>query len=92
MRYLTEVSGRSVHNGHMETDELERGWRNLSRAERKVVALVQKRLTNPEIAARLYVSPRTVQTHLYNVFKKLGVKSRSELAAVASRVGASDPD
>ncbi len=70
--------------------DLETGWQSLSKAERTVVGLVQKRLTNPQIAAQLYVSPRTVQTHLYNVFKKLGVKSRSELAALATRIGAND--
>lgn len=75
----------------------EAGWGTLSRAEKEVIGLVQKKLTNPEIAARLYVSPRTVQTHLYNVFKKVGVKSRAELAAEATRremaaqVGGNDP-
>lgn len=72
----------------METSgDLEKGWRALSRSERKVVGLVREGLTNPQIATRLYVSPRTVQTHLYNVFKKVGVKSRKELAREAARRG-----
>lgn len=64
--------------------DLQAGWEALSRTEKKVIGLVQKGLTNPEIAAHLYVSPRTVQTHLYNVFKKVGVKSRQELAREAA--------
>ncbi len=72
--------------------DLEAGWRSLSSSEKKVAGLVQKRLTNPQIAAQLYVSPRTVQTHLYNVFKKLGLKSRSELAALATKVGVNDTE
>lgn len=72
----------------METSgDLEAGWEALSRTEKKVIGLLQKGLTNPEIAARLYVSPRTVQTHLYNVFKKVGVKSRRELAREAAAHG-----
>lgn len=53
----------------------------------RVIGLVQKGFTNPEIAARLYVSPRTVQSHLYNIFKKVGVTSRAELAREATRRG-----
>lgn len=67
--------------------DLETGWGALSRTEKRVIGLVQKGLTNPEIGARLYVTPRTVQTHLYNVFKKVGVKSRQELAREAATRG-----
>ena len=59
------------------------GWEALSSSELRVVELVCEGLTNPEIGDRLYISRRTVQTHLYNVFKKLGVTSRAELAARA---------
>ncbi|MEU1163282.1 helix-turn-helix transcriptional regulator, partial [Streptomyces sp. NPDC005921] len=36
-------------------------------------------LSNKEIGARLYISPRTVSTHLYNIFPKLGIRSRAAL-------------
>lgn len=57
----------------------------LTSSERRVVALVAEGLTNPEIGARLYVSPRTVQAHLRNVFAKLNVSTRSELAGRAAQ-------
>jgi FixJ family two-component response regulator len=42
-------------------------------------------LSNPQIGERLYVSPRTVQTHVAHVLTKLGVVSRAQLAAEAAR-------
>lgn len=58
------------------------GIAGLTSAEREVVTLVSEGLTNAEIGARLHLSRRTVQGHLYRVFKKLGVRTRTELAAV----------
>lgn len=42
-------------------------------------------LTSPQVAARLYISPRTVQTHITHILRKLGLRSRVELAASLSR-------
>jgi DNA-binding CsgD family transcriptional regulator len=56
---------------------------NLTAQERQVAALVQQGLSNRDAAARLFVSPRTVDFHLRNVFSKLGVASRGELAQLA---------
>jgi len=63
------------------------GWASLTPSELEVVRLVGEHLTNPEIAARLFVSRATVKTHLVHVFSKLGIDSRSELAAVAIKRG-----
>ena len=47
--------------------------------EMQVAQLVAEGLTNKEVAARLFLSPKTVEFHLRNVFRKVGVKSRTEL-------------
>jgi DNA-binding NarL/FixJ family response regulator len=55
---------------------------DLTAQERQVAALVRQGLSNRDAAARLFVSPRTVDFHLRNVFTKLGVASRAELTAM----------
>ena len=53
--------------------------------ERDVVRLVGNGLCNKDIAARLFVSPRTVQTHLTHVYTKLDLSSRVQLVQEAAR-------
>ena len=60
------------------------GWAALTRAELEVARLVAQGKTNREIADHLFVSPHTVNTHLRHIFAKMGVKSRVQLASVAS--------
>jgi DNA-binding CsgD family transcriptional regulator len=60
------------------------GWDSLTPSELQVVELVAEGLTNPQIGERLFISKRTVQSHLAHVFTKLGVTSRVELAANAA--------
>jgi predicted ATPase/class 3 adenylate cyclase/DNA-binding CsgD family transcriptional regulator len=61
------------------------GWASLTPTERDVVRLVSEGLANNDIATRLFVSPRTVQTHLTHVYTKLGLTSRVQLAQEAAR-------
>ena len=61
------------------------GWTSLTPTERDVVRLVSEGLANKDIATRLFVSPRTVQTHLTHVYTKLGITSRVQLAQEAAR-------
>jgi len=61
------------------------GLEALTGRERQVADLVVDRHTNPEIAAELFLSLKTVETHLRNIFRKLGVSSRVELARVVER-------
>jgi DNA-binding NarL/FixJ family response regulator len=51
----------------------------------QVAQLVVDRRTNPEIAAQLFLSNKTVESHLRNIFRKLGVASRVELARAVER-------
>jgi DNA-binding NarL/FixJ family response regulator len=56
------------------------GWDSLSESECRVADLVARGFSNKEIAERLYMSHRTVGSHLYRIFPKLGLRSRVELA------------
>ncbi len=59
----------------------------LTRRERQVLALLCQRLTDPEIAEQLFISPYTASKHVSNVLGKLGVANRREAAAVGARHG-----
>jgi DNA-binding NarL/FixJ family response regulator len=63
------------------------GWASLTPAELDVVRLVREGLPNKDIATRLFVSPRTVQSHLRHVYNKLALTSRVQLAQEAARHG-----
>jgi DNA-binding CsgD family transcriptional regulator len=59
----------------------------LTRRERDVLQLLCQRLTDPEIAETLFVSPRTASNHVGNILAKLGASNRREAAAIAARNG-----
>jgi DNA-binding CsgD family transcriptional regulator len=80
--------GRLGHRVHRRTRPGKAGAagiESLTERELEVAHLVVERMTNPEIAARLYLSHKTVQTHLRNIFRKLDVSSRVELARAVER-------
>ena len=70
---------------HVTHRRAQSGWQSLTPSEQAVVDLVAEGLSNPQIGQRLYVSRRTVQTHLAHVFAKLHITSRAQLAAEAIR-------
>jgi DNA-binding NarL/FixJ family response regulator/tetratricopeptide (TPR) repeat protein len=77
--------GRRVHRRARPGSGDAGGLESLTGRELEVVDLVVDRRTNPEIAAELFLSLKTVETHLRNVFRKLGVSSRVELARTVER-------
>jgi DNA-binding CsgD family transcriptional regulator len=71
------------------------GGSDLTATEQRVADLVAEGGTNKEVAAALFLSPRTVESHLRHVFQKLAVRSRTELAAKVQgshRFGRATPD
>jgi DNA-binding CsgD family transcriptional regulator len=65
----------------------QQGWGSLTPTEVKVVGLVAQGMSNPQIAEKLFLSRRTVQTHVSHVLTKLELHSRTEIAREASRRG-----
>jgi DNA-binding NarL/FixJ family response regulator len=63
----------------------------LSDREREIAQLVGHGLTNPEIASTTFLSRKTVERHVSNVFAKLGVRNRVELAALISDRASAPP-
>jgi LuxR family maltose regulon positive regulatory protein len=59
----------------------------LSEREIEVLQLIAEGLTNPEIAARLYLSLNTVKVHTRNIYGKLGVNNRTSAVALARKLG-----
>jgi DNA-binding NarL/FixJ family response regulator len=59
----------------------------LTEREREVLHLAAEGLSNPDIAARLSISPRTVETHRANLMRKLGLKTQTDLIRYALKRG-----
>ena len=79
-----------VQRGRGERRRPASGWASLTPTELDVVRLVGEGLSNKDVATRLFVSPRTVESHLTHVYTKLGVSSRVQLAQEATRRAAAD--
>src|SRR3954447_22996493 len=76
-----EATGEHARKRTVETSD------QLTAQETQIARLARDGLSNPEIAAQLFISPKTVEYHLHKVFTKLGIRSRNQL----HRVLASDP-
>ena len=84
------ATGGKVRKRSVETRD------DLTDQERQIAQLARGGLSNPEIGARLFLSPRTVEWHLHKVFGKLGIRSRRELTnalpGVTGRFDGARPD
>jgi DNA-binding CsgD family transcriptional regulator len=80
-RVQAEFRGYGIRRGpHSKHRRAQSGWDALTDAELKVAAFVEEGLSNPEIAARLMLSRRTVATHVSHILKKLDVATRTDIA------------
>jgi DNA-binding CsgD family transcriptional regulator len=80
-RFRAHGIRRGPHAKHRQARS---GWDSLTPAETKIAALVQEGLSNPEIADKLFLSRRTVATHVSHILKKLDVHSRIDIAREAA--------
>ena len=81
----TEEAIAYAQRGRGERKRPSTGWASLTPTELDVVRLLTEGLPNKDIAMRLFISPRTVETHLTHVYAKLGMSSRVQLAQEAAR-------
>lgn len=81
LRKLGQHIYRRTRRGHVDATGLE----SLTARELQLARLVTDSKTNPQIAAELFLSEKTVETHLRNIFRKMNVSSRVELAVAVER-------
>lgn len=81
-RTFVERCDREIKAGGVRQLRGPRRYTELTPQEESVASLVAQGNSNREVAAELYISPKTVQYHLTRIYTKLGVRSRSELAAL----------
>ena len=80
-RVQATFRARGIRRGpHAKHRRARSGWDSLTATEIKIAAFVEEGLSNPEIAARLLLSRRTVATHVSHILKKLDVHSRIDIA------------
>jgi DNA-binding CsgD family transcriptional regulator len=83
-RALGRMRALGIRRGSRDAHrEAASGWASLTATENRIAALVRDGLTNREIGTRLFVSPRTVQTHVSHILQKTGLRSRVEIARFA---------
>lgn len=86
IRVVTRAEGATLVIQHLKVDEHRLADLGCSPRETQVLHYVARGASNAEIASALHISERTVKKHLENMYAKLGVGNRTELAALAWRV------
>jgi len=84
---LVRGTGETIATARVCAAYRRRGRPGLTRREQEVAALVAGGLTNRQIAGQLYLSVRTVETHVDHILSKLGFRTRTQLTAWAHEEG-----
>jgi DNA-binding CsgD family transcriptional regulator len=80
-RVRRRLRGLGVRRRHWRNaDRPKSGWASLTDTERNVAALVVRGLTNKQMAAQMFLSPHTIGFHLRQIFRKLDIHSRTQIA------------
>ncbi len=86
---INEMLSHALY-AHQLTEGSLQTWRQLTKREQEITALIWLGLTNPQIAQRLKISPNTVKTHIKNILKKFDVHSKKNLSDLLSGLDLSD--
>jgi DNA-binding CsgD family transcriptional regulator len=86
-RLATPQGSRALRTGPEDAMLPVPGWGDLTDTQRMVAELVMDGLTNRDAGARLFLSPHTIDFHLRQIYRRLGVRSRVELARLAGPPG-----
>jgi len=86
-RYLSAPFSNESIDNYLRQPSGQDAYETLTSREREVLHLVAEGLTSAEIAARLYISPRTAESHRANLMRKLGLRSRTDLVRFAFQRG-----
>jgi ATP/maltotriose-dependent transcriptional regulator MalT len=82
-RELRKLGARAEARGPAAADDS--GVGSLTKREREISELIAERMTNKQIASQLFLSEKTIESHIRNVFNKLGASSRVEVARIIER-------
>jgi DNA-binding NarL/FixJ family response regulator len=82
-RELRKLGARAEARGPAAADDS--GVGSLTKREREISELIADRMTNKQIASQLFLSEKTIESHIRNVFNKLGASSRVEVARIIER-------
>jgi len=86
-RYLSAPFSNDLIETYLKRPDDAGAYESLTPREREVLHLVAEGLTSGEIAGRLFISPRTAESHRANLMRKLGLRSRTELVRFAFQRG-----
>ncbi len=86
-RYLSAPFSNESIEAYLASSAVQDSYDSLTPREREVLHLVAEGLTSTEISRRLYISPRTAESHRANLMRKLGLRGRTDLVRFAFQKG-----